>query len=59
MKLKLSSLMTKRTKRGLIDGMGHAIKFITGNMDANDAQEINRQIGELQSNNKRYHGKIS
>ena len=42
--------MTKRAKRGLIDGVGHAIKFITGNMDAHDAQEINVQIEKLKSN---------
>lgn len=47
---KLNSLLTKRHKRGLIDGVGHAIKFITGNMDASDAQEINQQIRELGSN---------
>lgn len=38
----------KRTKRGLINALGSAIKFITGNMDANDADIINKQIRELE-----------
>lgn len=50
LQLKLNRLLTKRSKRGLIDGVGHAIKFITGNMDAYDAQNINNQIENLKSN---------
>lgn len=30
-----------KNKRGLINGLGSVIKFITGNMDANDAQSLN------------------
>lgn len=39
-----------RQKRGLIDGLGTIIKQISGNMDHNDAIEINKQIKELQDN---------
>lgn len=39
-----------RNKRGLIDGLGTIIKQITGNMDHNDALEINDQIKSLQDN---------
>lgn len=39
----------KRTRRGLFNGLGSVIKYITGNMDANDAVTINRQIQELQN----------
>lgn len=38
-----------RLKRGLIDGLGTAIKFVTGNMDINDAKTINGQIQRLES----------
>lgn len=41
---------TIRAKRGLIDGLGSAIKFITGNMDANDASRINKIIKHLENN---------
>lgn len=37
-----------RSKRGLIDGLGSAIKFITGNMDANDAARINKIVQNLE-----------
>lgn len=40
-----------RTKRGLINIIGSGIKFITGNMDHDDAIEINNRIFELSSNN--------
>lgn len=57
-KLKTESLKNKlhilnpyktRTKRGLINGLGSAIKFITGNLDTNDADTINRQIQNLEN----------
>lgn len=55
--LKLKNVMTKldtlnpyrRKKRGLINGLGSAIKFITGNMDANDAETINKQLQDLEN----------
>lgn len=42
--------INKRNKRGLIDGLGNVIKKITGNMDNDDALEINEQIRNLQDN---------
>lgn len=39
-----------RHTRGLIDGLGSVIKKITGNMDNDDALEINKQIRNLQDN---------
>lgn len=42
LQLKLNSLLPKRrNKRELINGLGTAIKFLTGNMDANDANRLN------------------
>lgn len=39
-----------RVKRGLIDGLGSVIKFITGNMDHEDAMTINKEIELLKLN---------
>lgn len=39
-----------RKKRGLIDGLGSAIKFFTGNMDARDAERINKITEHLKRN---------
>lgn len=36
-----------RNKRGIINGLGSAIKFITGNMDAKDAEILDSQIKNL------------
>lgn len=48
---KLNNLLPfKRIKRGLFDGLGSAIKYITGNMDNNDAKKINLQLKELMEN---------
>lgn len=44
---KIHNLLPHRTKRGLVNGLGTAIKFITGNLDATDAEEINKQIEQL------------
>lgn len=41
-----------RNKSGLINMLGTGIKFVTGNMDQNDAIEINNKIDELILNNK-------
>lgn len=47
---RLNSLLPfKRTKRGLINGLGSAIKFITGNMDAEDANKLNVEIMKIQN----------
>lgn len=45
-----SLIINKRNKRGLVDGLGNVIKKITGNMDNDDAIEINEQIRNLQNN---------
>lgn len=49
---KLSNLMNHnyREKRGLIDGLGTIIKFIAGNPDANDLNQIQKSIQILQNN---------
>lgn len=48
---KLQSLLPKfRNKRGLFDGLGTVIKSITGNLDANDAIELNKQIDTILKN---------
>lgn len=39
-----------RSKRGLIDGLGSAIKFVTGNMDSRDELRINKIINHLEKN---------
>lgn len=39
-----------RSKRGLIDGLGSVIKFFTGNMDAKDADRINKITEHLKNN---------
>lgn len=58
-KLKLKELENKlnqlkpinRRKRGLINAMGSTIKFITGNMDYEDAERINKNIDHLLTQN--------
>lgn len=45
----LSLLPTKRHRRGLVNGLGSTIKFITGNMDAADAERINKELSRLHS----------
>lgn len=58
-KLKLNELQTKldtitpikRKRRGLFNGLGTVVKYITGNMDDNDALEINSQIEKLKADN--------
>lgn len=41
-----------RYKRGLINVLGSGIKFITGNMDHDDAIEINNSLQQLKANNR-------
>lgn len=58
-KLKLNNLSAKldiltpnyRKKRGLVNALGSAIKFITGNMDYKDAEELNKNIDNLTRGN--------
>lgn len=41
-----------RSKRGLVNFLGSGIKFITGNMDYNDARKITSDIRKLKSYNQ-------
>lgn len=51
LKNKIASLTpNKRSKRGLFNGLGTAIKFISGNMDDKDAQHLNKEIEDLKQN---------
>lgn len=47
---KLSHLIVdnKRIKRGLINGLGTAISWITGNMDANDKEKYDEWISQIE-----------
>lgn len=48
---KLQTLYPKsRLKRGWINGLGSSIKIITGNMDATDADQLNRAIETIEHN---------
>lgn len=42
--------INKRFKRGLVNGLGNAIKFITGNLDDSDAERYNSAIEILSKN---------
>lgn len=46
---KMNSLFPSRAKRGLINPMGSLIKYITGNLDEDDAKEIHQNILELEN----------
>lgn len=59
-KTKLDAMMPhKRTKRGLIDGLGTIIKGITGNLDANDAIRINNEINKIFDNERQLETKLT
>lgn len=65
-KIKLEELENKlfkltpkyKHKRGLINGFGTLIKQITGNMDANDAHRLNRQIESILVNESSFKNKF-
>lgn len=42
-----------RVKRGIIDGLGTAFKFLTGNLDAADGVHINKCLDQLEADDKR------
>ena len=51
---KFTSLFPRnRNKRGPINGLGTAVKFVTGNMDADDATRINRIVKNLENNQQK------
>lgn len=39
---------SNRTKRGLINGLGSVIKDITGNLDFQDGEKINKILNHLE-----------
>lgn len=48
LKIKLDNLSPNfRIRRGLINGLGKGLKFITGNMDSDDEQEIKSLLANL------------
>lgn len=49
----LSKLKNKREKRSLFNGVGTAIKYITGNPDNDDLVEINKNINSLYENQEK------
>lgn len=48
-----------RVKRGLINGLGTALKFITGNLDNQDEIRINKILKHLQYNQQNIHNQIA
>lgn len=48
-----------RRKRGLFNPMGSLIKYFTGNMDAQDAQEIHDSISELEATENKIIKKVN
>lgn len=45
-----STALTKRNKRGLVDGLGTVFKIITGNLDAEDGKRYNKILSDLEQN---------
>jgi hypothetical protein len=41
-----------RSKRGLINGLGTAIKWVTGNLDTTDKEKIDSTLAQLENNQK-------
>lgn len=46
----IAKLKYSRSKRALFDGLGTAIKYISGNLDNNDLMEINKHLESLYKN---------
>lgn len=49
----LAKFNSHRNKRALINGLGTAIRFITGNLDQNDLKEINNNLNILFANQEK------
>lgn len=47
---KIKSPHNSRSKRGLIDGLGSLIKFVTGNLDAKDSEKYDKIISHILRN---------
>lgn len=58
MNLRLHSPKPQRTKRGLVNGLGSLIKFVTGNLDAEDEIKYNNIINHLQRNQETIQSQI-
>lgn len=57
---KMQSLFPeKRTRRGLINPLGSLVKFISGNLDQEDAKEIHNSLLELESNQNKIVKKVN
>lgn len=48
-----------KVKRGLINGLGSIVKFITGNLDQDDLNDINKNIEILSKNENKLNQRIS
>ncbi|KAI5736233.1 hypothetical protein M8J76_001284 [Diaphorina citri] len=46
---KIQHLQLNRSKRGILKGLGTAIKFITGNLDHNDGEQFKSAINVLRN----------
>lgn len=55
----LAKFNNHRNKRALIDGLGTAIKFITGNLDQSDLKEINNNLNILFANQEKVLKQVS
>lgn len=49
----INPLTDKRTKRGLINGIGSIIKLLTGNLDQSDAEKYDRALRTVSDNQSR------
>ena len=47
---KMKIINTKRTKRGIINGLGTIIKTITGNLDSNEGRKYKQLFNKIDSN---------
>lgn len=54
-----SLLPENRAKRGLINPLGSLVKFISGNLDQEDAKEIHDSISQLETNQNKIVRKIN
>lgn len=49
----ITPLNNLRQKRGIINGFGTALKWLTGNLDSADGEHINKCIDQLEADDKR------
>lgn len=48
--VKIDKKVDIRKKRGLINGLGSIVKFVTGNLDANDGEYYEKMLRKIKSN---------